>query len=78
MMLCECDVCYNRELHATLSPRNVTELCYRHNGCEKANVFVSFQTLPGMSSDADKMRVREELAIKGYILESAYDDIVLS
>jgi threonine dehydratase len=55
-----------REMHAVLSPRNITELCYRHNGTNKANVFVTYQTLAGIERDLDKKNVRDELAIKGY------------
>lgn len=54
-----------KEMHACLSPRNVTGLCYRHNGTSKANVFVTYQTLSGLTPEQDQISVRDALALKG-------------
>lgn len=56
-----------RMIHSTISPRNVTELCYRHSGTAKANVFVSYQSPAGIDRDLDKITVKDELTAKGYI-----------
>ena len=37
-----------------LRPRNVTEFSYRHDGSDKANVFMSVQSIQGMQIDEDK------------------------
>lgn len=55
-----------RELHSIIYPRNVTEFSYRWNGSEKANVFVSYQSLTGRSLDEDKPVLKEALLSKGY------------
>lgn len=57
-----------RELHSIIYPRNVTEFSYRWNGSEKANVFVSYQSLTGRSLDEDKPVLKEALHSKGYIV----------
>lgn len=56
-----------KEMHASLSPRNVTEFCYRHNGTARAHVFVSYQTMAGEDRDMDKLAVKEALAAKGSV-----------
>lgn len=57
-----------RKLYKRIYPRNVTEFIYRHNGCSKANVFVSFQALSGQSSQQDKEAVYKDLIGEGYIV----------
>jgi len=55
-----------RELYSIIHPRNVTEFSYRCNGSERANVYVSYQSISGRSLDEDKPILRDALFSKGY------------
>lgn len=57
-----------RELYSIIYPRNVTEFSYRWNGSDKANVFVSYQCLPGRMLKEDKPVLKEALLSKGYLV----------
>jgi len=55
-----------RELYSIIHPRNVTEFSYRCNGSDRANVYVSYQSISGRSLDEDKPILRDALSSKGY------------
>lgn len=44
-----------REMYSKIWPRNVTELTYRYNTEQEANVFVSFQPLTHVENDFEQV-----------------------
>lgn len=63
-----------RQLYSVLYPRNVTEFSYRHNNSTKANVFVSFQALPGKTLMEDKITMEQKLKENGYTFTDLSDN----
>lgn len=63
-----------RALYNLIYPRNVTEFSYRHNGTEKADIFVSFQALAGTLIQDDKVTVQTVLNSNGYSVVDLSDN----
>lgn len=55
-----------RKLYSLLTPRNVTEFSYRCNDSDRANIFVSLQSMPGSSIAEDKKLVIDKLKQEQY------------
>jgi threonine dehydratase len=56
-----------RVLQSLIHPRNITEFSYRHNGKDRANVVVSFQTLSRFASPEEcKEELMDKLDEKGF------------